>query len=67
MQYLWVEIVADAEFEARRLAELLADANRQLEHFGEVNKATADQLVDAQMKAKYGINNYSAVVGKAAV
>jgi len=58
MQYLWVEIVADAEFEARRLAELLEQANYQLAQFGQVTKQTQEELVDAQMKAKFGINNY---------
>jgi hypothetical protein len=57
--------VADAEFEAKRLAELLERANAQLAQFGEVTKQTQQELVDAQMKAKYGINNYTAVTAKA--
>lgn len=57
--------MADAEFEARRLAELLEQANYQLAQFGEVTQRTQQELVDAQMKAKFGINNYTAVTRKA--
>ena len=57
--------MADAEFEAKRLAELLEQANRQLAQFGEVTQQTQQQLADAQMKSKYGINNYTAVTNKA--
>lgn len=57
--------MAEAEFEARELARLLADANRQLEQFGRVTAQTQQEIVDAQMKAKYGINNYTAVTRSA--
>jgi hypothetical protein len=49
--------MADINQETERLAELTAEVNRQMADYGQVTKQTQDQLYDAQMKAKYGINN----------
>jgi hypothetical protein len=57
--------MADINDETRRLAELMEEANRQMRDFGAVTKQTQDQLYDAQMKAKFGINNATAAATSA--
>lgn len=49
--------MADINQETERLAELMAEVNRQMSLYGEVTKQTKDEVYNAQMKAKHGINN----------
>jgi hypothetical protein len=61
--------MADINFESERLAQLMADVNRQMQEYGEVSQETQKKVYDANMKAKLGINNATAVMegaGKAA-
>lgn len=51
--------MADANFEAQRMAELMAQVNYELERMGHVTKQTQTEYVDAQMKAKYGVQNFT--------
>jgi lysozyme len=55
----------DISGNARELADAMAEVQRELARYGKVSAETADRLVDAQMKAKYGIENFSKGVGKA--
>jgi hypothetical protein len=57
--------MADINQETERLAELMAEANRQMQDYGQITKQTQNQLYDAQMKSKFGINNATAAFGKA--
>jgi D-alanyl-D-alanine carboxypeptidase len=57
--------MADINQETERLATLMAEVNRQMQEYGQVSKQTQDQLYDAQMKAKFGINNATAGFTKA--
>ncbi len=38
----------------------MAEANRQMQDYGQITKQTQNQLYDAQMKSKFGINNATA-------
>ena len=58
--------MADANQEAAQLAVLLQQANKELAAFGEITQATADKKKDAEMKAKYGIDNFTASTSTAA-
>lgn len=58
--------MADVNFEAQRLAELLAQANDELVRYGKIRKETQDEITDAEMKAKYGIENFTKGTAKAA-
>jgi hypothetical protein len=58
--------MADANFEVQRLAELLAEANEQLARNGKVRQQTQDEITDAEMKAKYGVENFTKGTAKAA-
>ena len=49
--------MADINFETERLAELMAEVNRQMREYGEVTKHTQDQLFNARMSEKYGIKD----------
>lgn len=51
--------MADSNFEAQRMAELLADINDQLARYGQVHPQTQAAYTDATMKAKYGINDFT--------
>jgi len=55
----------DISGNARELADAMAEVQRELARYGKVSAETADRLTDAQMKAKYGIENFSKGVGKA--
>ena len=54
--------MADPTFEAERFAEIMARVNDEMLRYGEVTPATTDAL----MKAKYGLNNFTAGTDKAA-
>jgi hypothetical protein len=61
--------MADINQETERLAELMAEVNRQMADFGMVTQDTQRRLYDVQIKAKYGFNNASEALenaGKAA-
>ena len=58
--------MADANFEVQRLAELLAEANEQLARNGKVRQQTQDEITDAEMKSKYGIENFTKGTAKGA-
>ena len=61
--------MADINFESERLAQLMADVNRQMQEYGEVSQDTQKKVYDANIKSKYGIENATAAIegaGKAA-
>ena len=69
--------MADANQQAQELAELMSRVNREMELYGRVHQTTSEQVTDAAMKSKYGIQNFTkgtataadavASVGKAAM
>lgn len=69
--------MADANQQAQELAELMSRVNRDMELYGRMHQTTADQVTDATMKSKHGIQNFTkgtataadavASVGKAAM
>ena len=58
--------MADANFEAQRMAELMAQVNEELLRYGQVSKQTQSEVDDVQMKAKYGIQNFTKGTAKGA-
>jgi len=50
----------------RQLSEAMAAVQRDMAAYGQVTRETADQRKDAEMKAKYGINNFTAGTQQAA-
>jgi hypothetical protein len=50
----------------RQLSEAMAAVQRDMALFGQVTRETAQQKKDAEMKAKYGIDNFSAGTSQAA-
>jgi hypothetical protein len=58
--------MADANFEAQRMAELMAQVNEELARYGQVSKTTQSEVNDAQMKAKLGIQNFTKGTAKGA-
>jgi hypothetical protein len=57
--------MADINFETQRLAELMAEVNRQMQEYGTVTKDTQQKVFDANMKLKYGVNNATQSLSKA--
>jgi len=49
--------MADINFETERLAELMAEVNRQMRDYGEVSKQTKNDLFNAEMRQKHGIKD----------
>ena len=49
----------------RQLSEAMAAVQRDMAAYGQMTRETADQRKDADMKAKYGINNFTAGVTQA--
>ncbi len=58
--------MADANQAAEDLARVMAQVTEDLARFGKVTQQTQDDLNDAQMKAKYGIQNYTKGMEKGA-
>ena len=58
--------MADANFEAQRMAELMAQVNEELLRYGQVSRQTQSEVDDAQMKQKYGIQNFTKGTAKGA-
>lgn len=52
--------MADLNNEAQELAAVMRQVNQDLATFGKLTAQTAEQLRDAQVKAKYGIDNFTA-------
>jgi hypothetical protein len=51
--------MAEANTELDELSRLLRQANEQIRDYGKVTKETQEAITDAQMKAKYGVENFS--------
>ena len=51
--------MADANTELQLMATLLTKANEEILNLGKVSEATQEAITDAQMKAKYGIENFT--------
>lgn len=51
--------MADSNFEAQRMAELLADVNDQLARYGQVHPQTQAAYIDSVKKSAYSINEYT--------
>ena len=49
--------MADTNAQLEELTRLLGQVNYEMEMFGRVTKRTADEMYDANMKDKFGINN----------
>jgi hypothetical protein len=58
--------MTDAERAAAELAETLRTVNEELANTGRVSQATSNARRDAEMKAKYGIENFTAGTAKGA-
>jgi hypothetical protein len=58
--------MADVNQEAAQTAALLQQVNKELAQFGEITQATAEKVKDAEMKSKYGIDNFSKSTATAA-
>lgn len=58
--------MADSNFEAQRMAELMAEVNDQLARYGQLHPQTQAAYTDATMKAKFGIENFTKGTGKGA-
>ena len=58
--------MADVNQEAAQTAALLQQVNKELAAFGEITQATAEKVKDAEMKSKYGIDNFSKSTATAA-
>jgi hypothetical protein len=51
--------MADANQSAQELSEMMERVNREMAVYGQLHKSTADEMRDAQVKAKYGITNFT--------
>ena len=58
--------MADANQAAEELAQALAKVNKELADLGRVSHQTQSEIADANLKAKYGIENYTKGTAKAA-
>jgi hypothetical protein len=58
--------MADANQAADELARALAKVQQELADFGRTTQQTQDEVKDAQMKAKYGVENYTKATSKGA-
>ena len=50
----------------RQLSEAMLAVQRDLAQYGQITRETADQKKDAEMKAKYGLNNFTVGTAQAA-
>jgi len=57
--------MADLNNEAQEIAATMRQLNQDLAQFGRLTSQTAEQVRDAQMKAKYGVDNFTAGVNTA--
>lgn len=58
--------MADQTFEAQQFADALARASAEFERYGKLTQSTQNDVTDASMKAKYGLNNFTAASTKGA-
>lgn len=58
--------MADINRELEDLAELTQRVNREFAMFGQLTRETAEEIKDAEMKKKYGIENYTKATEKGA-
>lgn len=58
--------MADANQAAEELARTLQDVNRDLANYQRISTSTLEQRTDAEMKAKYGIENFTRGTAKGA-
>jgi hypothetical protein len=56
--------MADINFETEQLARLMEQVNAELIEFGEVTKNTQSKVFDANMKAKFGVDNATKAITK---
>lgn len=55
--------MAEINRESQEFAEIMAQVNREMRLYGELHVHTAERLRDAEMKSKYGIENFSKATG----
>lgn len=55
--------MAEINRESQEFAEIMAQVNREMRLYGELHVHTAERLRDAEMKAKFGIDNFSKASG----
>jgi Skp family chaperone for outer membrane proteins len=58
--------MTDANQQAQELARTMAQLNEEMALYGRSTRQTQDAVTDATMKAKYGINNFTASTTQAA-
>lgn len=51
--------MADQTLEAQQFAESLARANAEMERYGKLTQQTQNDVTDANMKARFGLNNFT--------
>ena len=51
--------MADKTIEAQQFAESLARANAEMERYGKLTQQTQNDVTDANMKARFGLNNFT--------
>jgi len=51
--------MAEANIELEHMARLLEQANGEVQRYGKVTKETQEAMTDAQMKAKFGVENFT--------
>lgn len=58
--------MADANQAARELAEVMERVNYEMARYGQLSVQTQNDLTDAQMRAKYGVTNFTKAVNQGA-
>lgn len=51
--------MADANQQAQELADIMARVNREMDLYGKMHQSTANEVKDAAMQSKYGIQNFT--------
>lgn len=51
--------MAEQTFEAQQFADALARASAEFERYGKLTQSTQNDVTDASMKAKYGLDNFT--------
>jgi hypothetical protein len=58
--------MADTNQQAEELARIMAQVNQEMRMYGQITKATADQKLDAEVRAATGMKNFTKASGTAA-
>jgi hypothetical protein len=58
--------MAEINREAQEFADIMSQVNREMRLYGELTKDTADKRRDAEMKAKYGFDDFTKASGMGA-